>query len=195
MKLFNCLLTEALFKGQTLGIPRNQMPQIKQTDMKEFMKFLADKGVSVKKLTIEVGKLRPSQKEYSQDKVKSMVSTMPINKIVDNVFLVSTDRYIADGHHRYLAASMINPRTLVNCWQINLSIVELLRVIHDFPKSFIKELSEGDCGGDTPNTSANVNPDADKPNASGKRKTDILGEGGTTFETIFPNIFNGIWKK
>jgi hypothetical protein len=169
-------LDEATFKGATLGIPRSDMPQIKQEDIAGFLVFLRKLGIKYREETIAVGKLKPTQKDFSEEKVKGMMKDMTIAEITNTVFLASQDNYTADGHHRYVAARRTSPHTKVKILRVMLSIVELLNVIKKYPKSFSKTINEEGMAGGVGSSSSvgSVAPHAAEGNASGEKKKDIL---------------------
>jgi ParB-like chromosome segregation protein Spo0J len=84
--------------------------------------------VSIKK--IKVGKLKPIQKQIYFDKSIKMVAA-GLEKTAnflknESTFIVSDDNFIIDGHHRFLAAVLIDPDMDVNCMVISLPIKKLL---------------------------------------------------------------------
>jgi len=90
-----------------------------------------DDVIKITNPKVEVGKLKPIQKQIYYDK--------SINPIAENgakgsasffqnktFFIVSSDNYIIDGHHRYLGAMLIDPKMKVQTVMIDLPIKTLL---------------------------------------------------------------------
>ena len=80
---------------------------------------------------VTVNKLIPIQKQIYFD--KSMGSTIKFGmdasiKFITkkSFFIISSNYYIIDGHHRFLSAMLINPNLKVNALMINLDINKLL---------------------------------------------------------------------
>lgn len=189
MKSLHMLLAEAEFKGTTLGISRDLMPQVEQKNIEDFKKYLKDQGIIIRQVAFAVSQLYPTQRDYSEDKVKHMLDTMTLAEVTKTVFLVSADRFIADGHHRYIVAKIIDPMVEVNCLQVNIPIVEFLKVIEAYPKVFKKTLEEDEAG--SPTSSDSAIPHAKSPNASGERKKDIIGENQDPIKSLFANMWKG----
>jgi hypothetical protein len=87
------------FDEPTLGIPRQQMPQIKAEDRGALANFLSARGISGTRETVPADSLKPTQTNYSPDKVARARNTSSRRAI-----LVSRDGRIVDGHHQWLAA-------------------------------------------------------------------------------------------
>jgi hypothetical protein len=113
----------------TLGIPRAEMPQIKQEDRGAFVNFAEARGITHEEDTVPADSLKPSQIEFAPTKV---------DKFLDNdagvrSVLVSKDGYVLDGHHQWVAA--LDKGTDVRVIRLNAPIRDLIRVAHDFPSS------------------------------------------------------------
>lgn len=125
----------------TFNIPRIKMPQIKRDYIPDFLNVLKEKGVDVSRRTVSVKSLKPTQNEINLDKVKEKYS-----KFVDGKepkpFLVSYDNYILDGHHQLFALKALDADTKVPCYVIGLSMKDLLKVAHSFPKTTYKTLQD-----------------------------------------------------
>jgi len=62
------LQEETIYPMHSLGIPRNQMPQILPTDTPYFLEFLKDHGIHQHKEVVKASSLKPTQKEINGDK-------------------------------------------------------------------------------------------------------------------------------
>ena len=76
--------------------------------------------------------LKPIQKQIYFDKSFKNISdydfkdTMKFLKSDKNIFIISSDNAIIDGHHRFLTAMLIAPNITVNTIAIDLPIKQLL---------------------------------------------------------------------
>jgi hypothetical protein len=93
------------FIKESFSIPRANMPQIE--NVKKFCSFLEQKGVSCEKQVGLVDHYKPSQSEgFDEMKIKLICLGMRRNpeKRMKPI-IVSSDGYVIDGHHRYIAAT------------------------------------------------------------------------------------------
>lgn len=127
-------------KKDTMGIPRNRMPQVKTADYPEYFKYLKDNGVNFKKIeNVKASQLKPIQGEFSKQGVEKQ-----LNKISQNLedggkpLIASSDDYIIDGHHRWLAAK--NTRRTVTIFKADIPVRELLELTLKFPKVYFKDI-------------------------------------------------------
>lgn len=90
-----------------------------------------DDKVDVKSAQIAVGKLKPIQKQIYLSESLDIIRTRGLKKSInyltnDTTFIVSSDNRIIDGHHRWLAAMLIDPTLKVKVIKIDLPISKLL---------------------------------------------------------------------
>lgn len=123
--------------SQSLNIARGHMPQIKSADYDDFIKFLRAKGIRVTKKKIEPKNYKATQKNFNQDKVAGLMG-----KNLDKEIFVSKDKYVVDGHHRWLAAW--NDGVKLNAYVFHVLIRELIELMREYPKSFKKNINEGE---------------------------------------------------
>lgn len=124
-----------------LGIPRSRMPQITSTDVPDFLDWLRDKkGVRSRVGTEPVGYLSATQKEINPQKVEKMMSAP--DSVLMKPVMVSRDGYLLDGHHRWAALLAKDPGLTIRTVRIDMPIRELLKVSHEFPKSFKAGIGE-----------------------------------------------------
>lgn len=125
---------------QGLGVPRIDMPQIKSSDMDDFVRFLKGKGVSVRKTKVPVGQLKMTQLEINTDKVVKLMGAESSH--LSKVVLVSKDMFILDGHHRIAALFNKDKYYKVDILHVNLKIDSLLKLSKEYPKVMYKTVNE-----------------------------------------------------
>lgn len=114
----------------TLGIPRAQMPQIKQPDREEFIRFLESRGIGNRQESVPADTLKPTQAEYSPGKVAHFAARgMDSGRAV----LASSDGRIIDGHHQWMAYRDAGKD--VPIVRLDAPASEILKAAHDFPKT------------------------------------------------------------
>jgi len=91
-----------------------------------------DDKVSVSMSKVTVGKLHPIQKQIYFDKSIGALAEFGREKSMafmtgkNNVFIMSKDLYIIDGHHRFLSGVLLDPNMQINALIIDLPIAKLL---------------------------------------------------------------------
>jgi hypothetical protein len=123
-----------------LGIPRSQMPQIRSTDVPDFLRWLVkDQRIPVKRQMTPVGRLTPTQKELDLEKVSKLMGQP---EQLRKPLIASREGRILDGHHRWAALYRLDPNVRVPVYHVSLPIKGLLNVGHRFGKSFTKKVGE-----------------------------------------------------
>jgi len=92
---------------------------------------IKDDQIDVNITKVQVNELKPIQKQIYFDKSMGTTMEVGIKKSIDFVknksfFVVSKDKYIIDGHHRFLSAMLIDPEMKVNALMVNLPLKKLL---------------------------------------------------------------------
>jgi len=118
----------------TMGIKRNQMPQVATKDYPEFLDYLKDNGATFSKDTVPADSLKAIQGEFSDHGVEKALKLRKIEKPL----IASSDNYIIDGHHRWLAA--LNTGVDVNIFRVDIPGKQLLQLVKDFPKTTYKDI-------------------------------------------------------
>jgi hypothetical protein len=91
-----------------------------------------DDVVNVKLGKVKIGDLKPIQQQIYFDKSVGDIAnfgaagTKSFATSKGNTFIISSDKRIIDGHHRYLAGVLVDPSMMVNALIIDLPIKELL---------------------------------------------------------------------
>lgn len=135
------LVEEIQKTKDSLNISRNKMPQIKKDFIQDFIKTLKKDGVSVHERDVAIKSLKPTQSEINVDKVKEKHEKFLQGKEI-KPFIVSYDNHILDGHHQLYALKILDNDTKVKCHVVGLSIKDLLKYAHKFPKTTYKEIDE-----------------------------------------------------
>lgn len=121
----------------TLGIPRAEMPQIKAAHRGALVNFLKARGIDSKAAETPANDLKPTQAEFSQRKVDAARSFTG----GDRSILVSSDGYVVDGHHQWLAKRANGEP--VKVVRLQAPIREVLAQVAEFPST---QASDGATG-------------------------------------------------
>lgn len=112
----------------TLGIPRAEMPQIKGDHRGALIQFLQGRGINHETVELPASELKPTQAEFSVKKVEGWKEA---RDGVDRSVLASSDGYILDGHHQWVAALAAGETEKVI--RFDAQIQELLAAVREFP--------------------------------------------------------------
>lgn len=113
----------------TAGVPRAEMPQIKAEHRGAMVNFMNARGVAHQEETLPASSLKPTQAEFSREKVARAKGFEGGNRAI----LVSADNHILDGHHQWMAAREKGED--VRAIRLNAPIRDLIGLAHDFPSS------------------------------------------------------------
>ena len=122
-----------------LGIPRKYMPQFTlrrapftQSPIKKFRKYIKDTyKVKSYNSTRKAGELKPAQSEISKARVDDLIE----DNIIDSMevpLVVSSNNYIADGHHRWAAFRVKAPEKPMKVVVIDAPIKDVLGMAVDW---------------------------------------------------------------
>lgn len=117
----------------TLGVPRAAMPQIAAENRGAMVNFLNARGVSHKEDTVPAADLKPTQAEFSTDKVMKARDFSG----GDRAILVSSDGHVIDGHHQWLAKRDAGED--VRVIRLGATAKELLDIVPEFPSATVDE--------------------------------------------------------
>ena len=126
--------------SDTMGITRDKMPQVKSDDYEDYKKYLKDNGITLRPQIVDAKDLKPMQKEFSDQGVEKQLQR---NKekgegINPKPLLASSDSYIIDGHHRWLAA--LNSGHKVSILRANADGNKLLSLTLKYPRVYFKDI-------------------------------------------------------
>ena len=121
---------------ETMGIVRNKMPQIAASDYPEFFEYLREHGAKLSEKKISAEDLKPIQKEFAKAGVEKEIGRLGGKP---KPLISSSDRYIIDGHHRWLAVLNTTPKAKMNVIEVNMPMKKLLALTVAFPKTTFKD--------------------------------------------------------
>lgn len=116
----------------TLGIPRDQMPQIKSEHRGAMVNFLNARGVKSSQVEMDPAAIKPTQAEFFEDKVQKAIDRRGEG---DRSILVSRDNHALDGHHQLIAAQRAAPGEKIKVIKFSAPIRDLMPLAHEFPSS------------------------------------------------------------
>ena len=125
-----------------LMLSRTELPQIKSSDVPEFMQWLETQGVGSENITnFDPQNLTPVQKEINLDKVAGMVAKKGLDSLAnDKPLMVSSDDHLIDGHHRWYAL-IDSEYPTVNIIKIDMPALELISTMKDWDKTSFKDIT------------------------------------------------------
>jgi hypothetical protein len=118
----------------TLGVPRADMPQVKTEHHGALVNFLNARGVEHTIEDVDPGTLKPTQAEYSPQRVEKVGQAVAES---DRSILVSSDGHVLDGHHQWLAAGAEGKP--VKVIQLSKPAAEVLPLMKEFPSAHTAE--------------------------------------------------------
>ncbi|MDH1865748.1 hypothetical protein N5D83_02805 [Pseudomonas chengduensis] len=127
----------------SIGVPRAEMPQIKAEHRGAMVNFLNARGVQHQEEILPAVSLKPTQAEFSRDKVAKAKGHEGGNRSI----LISQDGHVLDGHHQWLAAR--DKGEDVKVIRLNAPMADLLPLAREFPSSFTDQASQEVQGADS----------------------------------------------
>jgi hypothetical protein len=124
-------------KNKSLGKRRYAMPQITSENIPHFKDWLKENGIKFSTVKIKPDSLTATQKEFNIKKIEHLMAS-------DNhkgIIMTSSDDYILDGHHRWLA-TILNEKSSLEVLRINLPLNKLIKTISDYSNIEKKRINE-----------------------------------------------------
>lgn len=112
------------YMDKSKGISREDMPQIHEDNLDDFLIHFASK-VPVKKLTRKLCDIKPTQGEINEKKILKKIKKKSTNW-KERKYIVSLDGYLLDGHHDWAQGLEMNPEQEVEIYRIGVPIDKLL---------------------------------------------------------------------
>lgn len=122
----------------TLGVARAQMPQIDAEHRGALVNYLKGQGITSEQAEVPAHNLKPTQAEFSETKVRKASKRTG----GDRAILVSSDGYIVDGHHQWLAKR--EAAQPVKVLRLEAPIAQLLPMVRSFPSARTAEGAQTD---------------------------------------------------
>jgi len=122
--------------GSDIGMERSVMPQIKSEDIPEFLNYIKERKITVKKDFLKISDLLPTQNKVDPEKILKKIE----NKSKIKPFLISSDNYILDSHHQLYALRYLEPKSIVPVYKIAMKMRDLLNIAKSFTKVSYKSL-------------------------------------------------------
>jgi len=116
------------------NLPRSKMPQVHIDDYPEFFDYLSNNGATFSKEKVSPRSLKPMQGEFAE---KGVITSIIKDKLKKPV-IASSDNYIIDGHHRWLAALNTNQSVLI--YRVSMTADKLLQHMLKFSKTYFKDI-------------------------------------------------------
>ncbi|HCK4304747.1 TPA: PLxRFG domain-containing protein [Pseudomonas aeruginosa] len=152
----------------TVGIPRADMPQIKAEHRGAMVNFLSARGVQHQEETVPADTLKPTQAEFSRDKVAKAKDFEGGNRSI----LVSREGNVLDGHHQWMAARDNGEE--VRVIRLDAPIRDLVKLAHEFPSS-TTDASSGQ-GATVDSRQVRPKPEPAAPDVPKKRPRGVLAK-------------------
>jgi hypothetical protein len=115
-----------------LGYTRNSMPQIDDEHVAGFMAYLQAQGIDVAPVKVRTKNLRLTQNEINKMKVFEVLQKLR-RKVKMAPFFYSSDHYVLDGSHRFVAQYNMDKEKLVQAWRIDTPMANLIKIANLFP--------------------------------------------------------------
>lgn len=125
-------------KRDSLGIPREKMPQIRSFHREEWLQQLREKGIESHRTEVKASDLKPTQAGIGP----KLAGGQTIAENAHKPILVSNDGYILDGHHRWAFMRTKHPDQPIPAVRINAPIRALLKLADEFPKVEYAEMQK-----------------------------------------------------
>ncbi|AFU64213.1 hypothetical protein DLA51_13940 [Salmonella enterica] len=114
-----------------LGLSRSSMPQIDTDKQEDFHKYLEDNGVSIDAAQVPIKMLRLTQNEINKMKVWKIMKQIRNKKPMGRVW-VSSDNYVVDGSHRFVAALNMDGKQRMKVYKVDLPAMEFVKLAKQF---------------------------------------------------------------
>lgn len=114
-----------------LGIPRAEMPQVKAEHRGALTNFLKARDIMSEETEVLPSELKPTQAEFSPEKVEKARKFEGGERAI----LVSSDNYVVDGHHQWMAKLTDQPQDWMRVIKLDAPIADLLETVKEFPSA------------------------------------------------------------
>lgn len=153
-----------------VGVPREQMPQIKAEHRGAMVNFLNARGVQHEEQSVPAASLKPAQAEFSREKVERAKGFTGGNRAI----LTSADGYVVDGHHQWMAA--LENGEDVRTIRLDAPIRDLLPLVAELPSATQDKSSAEVPAAEMAKPAAAEQPGAEKSEQAQRNPVDYLRE-------------------
>jgi hypothetical protein len=159
-------------QSETKNIPRAEMPQIKAENRGAMVNFMNARDISHEQDEVPASSLKPTQQEFSPAKVKKAMEFEGGNRSI----LVSSDNYVLDGHHQWLAAR--EKGEPVKVIRLNAPIEQLVPLAKEMPSTETQDNAGNltSTGNEETTTTGKLNSDSGKQSEQKAVKTAETGK-------------------
>jgi adenylate kinase family enzyme len=124
-----------------LNISRELLPQVANADLPDYFNWLkTNKQISCITTELPVSSLHPSQGDFNEEKIAELM-THRLEELKKPI-IVSSDFFVLDGHHRWLALLNMDQNDTIPVVMTNVKIMDLLAATKEYPKSFTRTVVE-----------------------------------------------------
>lgn len=120
-----------------LTFSRAEMPQL--GPLGDALKNFRKHNIEFHKELIDPKKLKSSQSEFNKSKIVSIMMNRNNNKNTLSGVIISSDNYVLDGHHRWLAH--YNENRKIEVIRVDMPILELIRFVKTFNNTHYKDVN------------------------------------------------------
>jgi hypothetical protein len=131
------LVEEVMRPADSLGMSREEMPQVASADVPALLAFLKSHHVLATREEVLASSLKPTQKEINTERVQAMTSACSTE---EKPMLVSKDGFILDGHHRWMRA--VWDKKTLHIIRLDRNILAVLELVKQFPKAFFIDIKQ-----------------------------------------------------
>ena len=114
-----------------LGLSRSSMPQIDADKQQDFHDYLEANGVTIDASQVPIRTLRLTQNEINKMKVWKIMNQIRNKKPMGRVW-VSSDNYVVDGSHRFVAALNMDGKQRMKVYKVDLPAMEFVKLSRQF---------------------------------------------------------------
>jgi hypothetical protein len=129
--------------SKNIGISREDMPQIYEEYIPEYLDFLQDMGISGKiEYDVPVKTLTATQQDISIPRISRMLKRLLGGYYIDSYgnkvnplkkkLIITKDNYILDGHHRWAAMYFLSPDNTIDALRVNADIKDIVPISKNF---------------------------------------------------------------
>jgi hypoxanthine phosphoribosyltransferase len=121
-------IVEDIFNTKSsLNIARNDMPQIDDVD--DLISWLNSQNINNYKTTINTARIKLTQSTIDDEKVNNILKS----RLKDELFIVSNEYYLLDGHHRFVADRLKNNYQITKCLVIDMPTLQAINKLKEYP--------------------------------------------------------------